>query len=160
MKRMVMVVVLIVLLPLIGCGKKRNLNGGNVSGTITYKGKPVNGALLRLTSTGGPSDPDVPPIPVDQEGKFNASNIPPGEYKIVVEPSPGAPKGRSGGMPPMAKNMDAAKAEEMKRKLSAIQGDMPSPTIPIPNKYRRLESTTLKQTIAKGDQTLTLELTD
>src|SRR5215469_9606821 len=78
-------VVSLAILPLMGCGPKRN-QGGVVSGKITYKGTPVNGATLRLTPIPGPGEEVT--IPVSQEGTFHTANIPPGEYKIVVEPAP------------------------------------------------------------------------
>jgi hypothetical protein len=156
---MIRIVILsIALLPLIGCGPKRTLRGGAVSGKITYKGQPVNGALLRFYPIPGP-DPEVPPIAVKQDGTFLASTIPPGDYKIVVEPSQGPPRGMGGGMPPM-QGMDPAKAAEMKQKLTQVQGEMPAPTIPFPNKYKRLDTTDLKQTIVQGEQTMDLELKD
>ncbi len=139
------------LLTLMGCGSKRN-QSAVVSGTITYKGQPVNGASLHLYPTsGGGVDPT---IPVNQEGMFRISNIPPGEYKIVVEATQG------GRMPTLPKNADPAKAAEMKQKLEAMQG-MGKPTIPFPTKYKSIRSTDLKCTINQGEQTpLNLELKD
>lgn len=134
------------------------MNDGSISGTITYKGQPVNGALLRFHATG--KEQELPAIAVDQQGKFTAV-IPPGEYTIVVEPSQGPPKGAgAGGMGPMPKSKDSARDEEMKRKLAGIQGSMPTATIPFPNKYKKMNTTDLKATIVKGDNTLTLELKD
>lgn len=153
-------IVLIALLPLLGCGKKRTLTDGGIAGTITYKGNPVNGALLRFYPIPGP-DPQIPVISVDQQGKFNAV-IPPGEYKIVVEPSGGPPKGmgNAGMAPPRGGKMDPAKAEEMQRKLAGVQGNMPTATIPFPNKYKQMETTDLKATIVQGENSLNLELKD
>lgn len=146
-------VVSIALLPLMGCGSKRN-QGGVLSGKITYKGQPVNGASLHLIS---PSSADTNiTIPVSQEGTFQSSNIPPGEYKIVVDAPP--PPQQAMRMPP-TKGMDPAKAEEMRQKLQQVQGDQ-KPTIAFPNKYKRVDQTDLKCNIKEGDQKLDLELKD
>jgi hypothetical protein len=151
MKRIL--IVSIGLLLLMGCGSKRGKDG-MVSGTIQYKGKPVNGAVLHLHPSPGPGADIL--IPVSQEGTFRTSNVPPGEYKIVVEaksPPPG------GGMPPIPKKVDPSKEAEMKAKLQQV-GGQETPTIPYPAKYKILASTDLKCTIKEGEQTLPLELKD
>jgi hypothetical protein len=143
----------LVLLSLMACGSKRD-QGGIVSGKITYKGQPVNGAMLHLTPLPGPG-PEIA-VPVTQEGTFHTSNIPPGEYKVVVEPSQ-PPQARN--MPTIPKTADPAKQEEMRQKLQQMQGN-DAPTIPFPRKYQNTVSTDLKCTIKAGDQALNLELTD
>ena len=147
-------IVSMALLPLMGCGSKRN-QGGVVTGKITYKGQPVNGAMLHLYPIAGKS-PDIS-IPVTQEGTFQSSNIPPGEYKIVVE-SHSPPPARD--MPTMpTKNIDPAKAAEMKQVLQQMKSEA-IPTIAYPTKYKDAARTDLKCTIKEGDQPLTLELKD
>ncbi|HEY7313774.1 MAG TPA: carboxypeptidase-like regulatory domain-containing protein [Gemmataceae bacterium] len=141
-------VALLALLPLMGCGKR---DKGVVSGTITYNGQPVNGVQLQLSPIPGPGN-DIT-IPVSQEGTFRTSNIPPGEYKIVVT----APQ--TGRMPAMPKGGDPAKAEEMKKKFQQAYA-RPTPTIRYPDKYKNILKTDLKCTINQGDQTLNLELKD
>ena len=138
----------IVILPLMGCGKR---NQGVVSGTITYRGQPVNGVVLHLYPSSGK---DVS-IPVTQEGTFRTTNVPPGEYKIVVE----APKPRD--MPAMPKKGgDPAKRAEMEEKFKQVYKQQTS-TISYPDKYKSILNTDLKCTIAEGNpQTLTLELKD
>ncbi len=76
--------------------------------------------------------------------------MPPGEYKIVVEPSAGS----SG---PPTRGMNKAKLEEMRGKIAELKTP---PTIPIPKKYKERETTDLKANIGKGKQELTLELKD
>jgi hypothetical protein len=142
------VVVSMGLLLLIGCGSKRG-SGGIVMGKLTYKGQAVNGAMLELYPLAGGNHVS---IPVSQEGTFRTSDVPPGEYKIVVKPSE-APTGI-----PSLKGMSPAKAEEAKQKMAGMQQG--KATIPIPNKYKSHLSTTLKQTIVKGEQTVDLILTD
>ena len=54
-----------------------------MKGTITYKGQPVNGALLKLYPTSGGDIYTA--IPVGPDGAFSTADVPPGDYKIVVE---------------------------------------------------------------------------
>jgi hypothetical protein len=136
---------------LLGCGPKRG-TGGSVTGTLQYKGQAVNGATLRfypLSETG----PEFA-IPVSQDGKFSSSNIPPGEYKVLVEPSQAPPEGRE---PLIPKGMDPAQAAELKEQYKQAYGAHP-PTIPFPGKYQDVEATDLKCTITDGEQTVALEL--
>ncbi len=80
------------LLLLAGCGPAGS-GRGVVKGTITYKGQPVNGALLKLYPTSGGDIYTA--IPVGQDGAFSTADVPPGDYKIVVEGATG-----TNGMPP------------------------------------------------------------
>jgi hypothetical protein len=77
----------IALVLLAGCGPKR-APAGVLSGTIKYKGQPVNGAAILLyPNSGGPEFL----IPVTQEGDFRTSDVPLGEYKVVVQGAAGDP---------------------------------------------------------------------
>jgi hypothetical protein len=125
------VAVAVVLLLLVGCGPKGKK--GAVTGTVTYKGQPVNNAALLLYPASGGNNPIT--VPVTQEGTFSASDLPPGEYKVVVQGS--AAQGAASG---------AAMATK--------------PTIQFPNKYKQLTSTDLKCTVAKGQETVNLDLKD
>lgn len=153
MKRAIFVSIGLVLF--VGCGKKINPNG-SLSGTIQYNGKPVNGAMLHLHPASG--EGSTVRVPVTQEGKFSSSEIPPGEYKIVVEGKQ-PPKGRE-KMTEFPKGADPAKAEEMKRNYQQVFG-REAPTIAFPNKYKKVDTTDLKCTITQGQkENLTLDLKD
>jgi hypothetical protein len=142
------VTVLVVSLLLAGCGPKRP--SGTVSGTITYKSKPVNGATLHFYPSSG-SAPEAAVIPVSQEGTFSVAGVPPGEYKVVVESSAGA------APPAGSKNL----SPEMKAKMQERAGEMrEAPTIPIPKNYQDAKTSTLTCSVTQGQQGLTLELTD
>jgi hypothetical protein len=134
-----------------GCGTSPDKTV--VKGTITYKGQAVNGGTLLLYPVPTSSGENPARIPVTQEGSFSTSDVVPGEYKIVVQPS-------AGGVAnvPSTKNMPPDKAAEAQAKLD--EQAKKTPTIPIPEKYKKLGTTDLTRTIVKGDQTLTLELKD
>ncbi len=118
-----------------------------MTGTITYKGKPVNGGALILYEANGKGD--TISIPVSQEGTFRAGDLPLGEYKIVVQPSV--------GMAEHTKGLDKGKLAQYQSKMDEMKSP---PTIPIPEKYKQRTNTTLTLTVVQGEQTKNLELTD
>jgi hypothetical protein len=138
------VTVSIGLLLLAGCGSSRP-PAGAVSGTIMYNGKPVNGPTLLLYPTAGAQTSTVS-IPVSQEGTFRITEVPVGEYKIVVQPSAGDPG-------PPTKNL----SQEMKEKAEKLKTPA---TITIPQKYTTKEKTDLSVNVTKGEVKVPLELKD
>lgn len=135
---------------LTGCGGKARSPQGKVTGTIKYKGQPVNAAGLQLFSTtNSTGSPDML-LPVTQEGTFGGE-IPPGTYKVVVEVATGKSPMH---FPP---GMDKAKLAEAKAKAEA---ETKPATIPIPAKYKTLAKTDLTMTVNLGEQTVALELKD
>ena len=140
-----LVAISIGLLILVGCRSKVE----SLSGTITYKGQPVNNVMLHLYPVDGKS-PDVP-IPVTQEGTFRTTGVKPGEYKVVVIPP------QTDDMASKFRNMKGAQAEEAKKKLQQNQSQE-KPTIAFPRKYQNTMSSDLKCTITGGQQVLPLEL--
>jgi hypothetical protein len=135
------------LLLLTGCGP--SIVKGVVSGTVTYKSQPVNGATLFLYPTTAGKGSEMT-IPVDQEGTFHASDVPAGDYKVVVEPSKGNPG-------PKTKGMTKEQLAQQKELLDSLKQP---PTIKIPQKYTKQETTDLKMTVGAGEQTVPLELHD
>ena len=132
------------LVALIGCGSKKE-PAGAVKGTVTYKGRAVNGGALVLYPQSGNSVI----LPVSQEGMFDAAGVPAGEYVVVVQPSTG-----TAGVP-STKGMDPAKAAEMQSKIEAMK--VPA-TIPIPQKYTQRTTSDLKMSVTKGGETQTIDL--
>jgi len=144
MRRIVSVSIGLVLL--VGCGSKDAK--GVVSGTITYKSDPVNGATLLLYPIAADKGKEMS-IPVDQGGNFK-TDVPVGEYKVVVQPS-------TGGAAFNTKGMSEDQKAKMKEQIDASK--IPA-TIHIPAKYTKKETTDLKMTVGKGSQTVPLELND
>ena len=142
MRRIITVAVVSLLLA--GCGGGRS-GLGTVSGTLTYKGRPINGAALLLYPD-GKGEPFQ--IPVTQEGTFQSSDVPPGEYTVVVEGTPGNPG-------PSTQGMSKEKAAEAKEKFK----DMTTPpTIPFPNRYKSVTTSNKKVTVVAGEQKLDIDL--
>jgi hypothetical protein len=147
MRRIVTVALVAVLLA--GCGPKGKKTGV-VTGKITYKGQPVNGAALLLyTASGG--DTPVMTVPVDQEGAFRISDVAPGEYKVVVQGTAGAQQ----APPASLKNLPPDKAAEAREKLKAMSTP---PTIKFPDKYKDPHKTDLKVTVTDKTESKDLEL--
>jgi hypothetical protein len=138
-----MAMILIPLSLLVGCHTSK-VSKSAVSGTLTYKGRPVNGGAIVLFSSGSEVT-----VPLDQDGRFRSADIPVGDYKVVIEPSEGI-------VGPPGENMPA----KMKEKLKNANMSQP-PTIPIPEKYKNKETTDLTLTINKnGETNVNLELKD
>jgi hypothetical protein len=135
------------LLLLTGCGPR--IVKGVVSGTVTYKGQAVNDATLFLYPTTAGQGSEMT-IPVDREGAFRASDVPAGDYKVVVQPS----KANNG---PSTKGMKPEQLAQMKEQLESMK--VPA-TIKIPTKYTKQETSDLKMTVGAGEQTVPLELHD
>jgi hypothetical protein len=161
MKRVICMSLVFVLLMCcgMGCSSKRN-KGGSVSGTVTYKGQPVSRAVLLFRPIG---EGDVVDITTSQDGTFDVANIPPGEYKICVESSriPKDAMKEPTNKPMAGKDMDPAKAEEMKKKFQQLSGGGTPATTSLPKKYKDAKTTDLQCTIAEGkQQKLNLDLKD
>jgi hypothetical protein len=135
----------VVSLLVVGCGG--GSRKGTISGKLTYKGQPLNGAALFLHPDGGG---EALLIPVTQEGMFQTSDVPPGEYTVVVEGTPGNPG-------PPTQGMSKEKAAEAKEKFK----DMTTPpTIAFPNRYKSVTTSNKKVTVVAGEQKLDIDLTD
>ncbi len=132
------------LLLLVGCGSGEP--SGGVSGTVTYNSQPVNGATLFLYPANSGGDAKMT-IPVGQDGTFK-SDVPVGDYKVVVQPNPGSSGFNTKGMKP----------EELEKMKAQIEASKIPATIHIPPKYTKKESTDLTMTVGKGSQTIPLEL--
>jgi hypothetical protein len=136
-----------------GCGTKRDQKGV-VQGKITYKGQAVNDVTLHLYPVDG-KGPDLS-IPVTHEGTFSTSNIPPGEYKVVVEAPPR--QQQQPRMPPKA-SKEVSAEDQQKIKQMQSQGQAPT-VIDFPKKYSDPGRTDLKITIKEGEQPLQIDLKD
>ena len=134
---------------LVGCG--RHSRSGVVSGEVTYRGQPVNdAALLLYPAGGGAAGPFT--IPVTADGRFRISDLPPGEYKIVVQGAEG-----EGSDASLLANVPKDRQAEVKKMMA---GQASPKTIPFPPKYKGPETTDLKCQITDRSQTLNLELRD
>jgi hypothetical protein len=138
---------------LCGCNDSSMGPQGQVSGKVTYQGKPLPGGQVRfLTSKGLLFSGDI-----DPEGNYKLKAVV-GEAKIAVDNSmlkknSESPRidlrHRPGAQPPPGVKVD----------------DEPSATLagtylPLPEKYQSPETSGLTCTVKSGSQTHDIELTD
>jgi len=132
---------------LVGCNTSK-VAKGTLSGTVTYKGQPVNGGSLLLYTPAGAEA--AAPIPLGQDGTFKAADVAAGDYKVVIQPSEGYKGPPTQGMSP-----------EMMAKMKANPDFNQPATIKIPDKYKKIETSDLTLTVNKGGETkVNLELKD
>ncbi len=138
MKRIGMLAAIAVVVPMIGCGKR--VETGALSGTVTYKGKPLEfGSVLLQPAEGGPASYGT----IGPDGSFTAamdgkSGVPIGVNKVLVtcytSQRPGASSG--GGEKSVGDSL-------------------------IPEHYTRFSSSGLKVEVKPGDNPpYNIQLTD
>ncbi len=116
---------------LLGCGK--GVPMGEVSGTVTFKGKPVaEGTVSFMNEAAGTGGEGLV-----KDGKYTLSSpLPPGEYTVMV-------------MPLVVQQQDGGKGPE-------VGIEKPAPD--IPQKYRVLGTTDLKATVKEGKHEANFDL--
>lgn len=129
-----------------GCGPSDSKAA--ISGKVTYKGSPVVGSTLNLTSaTGAPY-----PVPINADGTFNVSGVPLGQMHVSIEPS-AAPTGyNTQGMTP-PKDVPAVPPPS----LPGATNQQPTA---IPAKYRSPQTSGLSWDIKPGSNKKDFDLTD
>ena len=82
--------------------------GGGIRGTVTYAGKPVQGAgVYSMKKSSGPMDNVYKNVTTDAEGRYEISGLPEGEYSVNANRP-----GRSGG------------SSSMHREATVIEGQV------------------------------------
>jgi hypothetical protein len=126
------VVVLLVLLPVVGCGKPA-VSRPKDQGQVTFQGGPVGDRTLALCSQGPEGDFFAQKLLLGPDGTFSGEVPVPGDYKVVIEESLAVQEGRK----------EAA-----------------ANRVNIPEKYRSASTTDLVWSIVPGPNTRNIELTD
>jgi hypothetical protein len=115
----------------LGCGK--STPQGEISGKITFNGKPVAEGTVSFMNDSAGTGTEGPLK--DGNYKLNAP-LAPGEYKVMVTPL-------------VVQQQDGGKGPEV-----AIEKPAPD----IPKKYRVIGTTDLKATVKDGKQEINFEL--
>lgn len=128
-----------------GCGGPAQPPGGTVSGTITYRGKPImTGCFVTFVSDAGRAGSGT----TDDSGKYTLQtpegpNLPEGKYAVSVKPP---------GQPPQDPD-EATRA--------AASGIVPKDPFPnFPKKYLNTETSGLSFEVKAGAQVFDFELKD
>ena len=125
---------------LAGCGQGR----GDLTGNVTYNGKPVVRGSVSVAPAGQP--PKTVPI---QDGTYAVTDLPAGPAKIAVHsPNPNESLVIS-REPPAAKP---------KGKAKAAKGPDPSGWFPIPERYGHFDRSELTFQVAPGPNKFDLDL--
>ena len=123
----------------IGCGGK-----GDISGKITFKGKPVAGGTVTFVAK------DKMPYqgPIGEDGSYSLSGVPTGEVKIGVT-SP-----RPGGLSAREKALQGDRRED----VTGPKID-PKKWVAIPGDYAFFEKSGLSYVVKSGKNQHDIELT-
>jgi hypothetical protein len=161
-RAIVKLVGLLVVLPLgLGCGARQ----GTVSGRVLLNGEPLPGGRLTFR----PADPKQNSVSadLDEHGAYEAV-LPVGDVKVCIDNRHLAPRAAgSGQLPPglpfspdVRKTLNSGKPDSPPPGSEQSAAEKPRETyVPIPDRYRKMETSKLQFTVAGGDQKQDLELT-
>jgi hypothetical protein len=151
-----------------GCGP----GTGQVSGKVTYQGKPVPGGRITFR----PADPKQNTVSaeLDADGSFPAITLPTGEVTVSIDNREFEPQPAMGPsvpanipLPPEVARKLGQKAAGPAPEVDPTKTADPPPRprnaaryLRIPEKYYDVESSGLKFQVTGGDQTKNFELTD
>jgi hypothetical protein len=133
-------------LVILGCGGKPT---GDLSGSVTYKGKSVvHGTVTVYDTEGKPYQGGI------DQGKYTVKNVPEGAVHIIVmSPDPG-PAGTGAETPD-----GRGRPGREKRDVGPVGGQITG-WFPLPKKYEDPNNTPFKTTVKAGMNPYDLELKD
>jgi len=134
----------------LGCGKSDGLPTVAVTGSVTQKGSPIEGAIVSFVPTGqeGQSAVGV----TDSAGKYSLTTQKkddgaiPAEYKVSITKFDG-PKATTGGGEAAGPN------GEMPASYTGAAPEAPPPKNLLPAKYASPDTSGFKATVSKGSTT-------
>jgi hypothetical protein len=139
--------VLLVVLAESGCGAKR----GDVSGTVTYQGKPLPLGTVTFMDAKNES---LGSSPITQ-GKYAIAKVPVGLVKVIVSTPP--PLTGKDPPHPLFKAKPRAESPKKAKRGERLTPD-PGSVISIPDKYRSPDQSDLTYTVTPGENTFEIEL--
>lgn len=155
---------------MVGCSKGPKLPTVSVSGTVSYQGKPLEGAQIGFVppSSDGKSANGV----TDAQGNFTlqtylggtsqASGAMPGDYTVVIRKDEGAIAGAgpAGTGPPPPRSSEEMRKEMQERSSGQLKAP-PGPKLLTPQKYASSATSPLKATVKpSGNEPFKFDLTD
>jgi hypothetical protein len=134
-------------LAIAGCGGSRGgIRGptGAVSGTVTYKNKPVPNGTVTFY---GPEDQAVS-VPLGEDGSYDAPQVPVGPATVAITTPPD-----SSVLEKVAKQAPGGKRFGVGNPIVAPQN-----VVPVPTKYGNPSLSGLRFTVSEGKQTYDIKL--
>jgi hypothetical protein len=132
-----------------GCGGPAT---GTVSGTVTYKSKPVTAGFVTFVTERGNATGTI-----DDKGAYTVEMVPTGTAKVAVSGGGGPTMPKFGGKDKMKMTKDLPPEAE-KMLAGAKQG---SPAVTIPGKYSDANMSDLKVEVTSGrNSPFNIELKD
>ncbi|MFO0929855.1 MAG: hypothetical protein U0736_22990 [Gemmataceae bacterium] len=120
-----------------GCGQSGG-GGGALSGTVAYKGKPLNSGTIFFLNTKGGKDAAPVSGSIDRDGKYSVKGVPPGDAKVYVI----VPKGTKG-------TKTAAGGMDIKMDTPGSSSATP---VEVPDKYSKADTSPLTVQVKNGKQ--------
>ena len=137
-----------------GCGKEITYEHARVHGKVTYNGKPVTFGSVLFMPVEAPKEGSIQPA--------SGSILPDGTYELASQSTPGAILGEhkvlviavdGGKSEDQPKNADNSPSPANKKTVRAYKSA-------IPKKYSEPTATPLVRKVAKGDNTIDIDLVD
>jgi len=137
-------------LMLAGCGGG---SSGTVSGKVSYKGQPLKGGTVAIIPKAG----GVVSSPIQEDGSYSISKVPPGSARITVETKTLRPTPKGAVKGPYAKMPKDAVPEGLNVPGVTGQGD-PKRYVAIPDQYSDPEKSGLSMDVQRGAQPHDIDL--
>ena len=129
---------------LTGCRPSRPV--GQLVGTVVVDGKPLDTGVVNVFSAAGEGGS----APLDEAGKFHfVGGLPPGKYRVWIEPPPSALGGPSPEASPQSPEGQAISGYD--RTVRAFQSR-------VPRVFCSQLTTTLTVTVAEGQNELPIDI--
>jgi hypothetical protein len=143
-----LVLCLLLLAP--GCGgRRRSVDHADVSGKVTYNGKPVTGGEITFVTAEGFASTGI----IDPEGNYTIK-APVGPVKVSVNNQMIVTAAAGGKV--LAKQKGGSAARPGAPEATPIKGKF----MPLPPKYLKMDTTDLTYTVTSGSQTKDFDLKD
>lgn len=143
-------------LALAGCTKNPNAPA-QISGVVKYKGQPLPGGTIVFHDSEGKAYS----APIQQDGKYQLTDIPVGEMKVTVETesvNPSKKQPTYGGQ--RAAKMGMSNYNPPGAPPRPSEEDKKAQYVKIPDKYSNASTSGLSATLGKGKNTKDFDLTD
>jgi hypothetical protein len=132
----------------LGCGGPK----GDVSGKVTYQGKPLLGGTVTFFAA---DNKVVGSSPISADGDYSIAKVPTGEVKITVSAPPFVIGGPNAPPPFMGKATGKPNPQLTKERAMKSQS---LPRVQIPGKYKIPEQSGLTYTVQSGKQEYSIDL--